>query len=134
MMEEMNPPAAAALPDLLRRVEAAKGADRELHYLIWGALQGVRQSVPADLGFYRGSLRYPDWEVGGPSVTASLDAALALCERTLPGWEWARGMDGEMVLFKGYWTDRHVGRAKTPALALLSALLRALIAQEPSGG
>lgn len=77
-----------------------------------------------------------------PHVTACLDAALALVERVLPGWAWMAGcaagggffcalqetIDDEMTL--GGESDSF---AKTPALALLTALVSALLAQEVQG-
>jgi len=73
-----------------------------------------------------------------PAFTASVDAAIALAERVLPGWKWRVG---RTELFPNGWAYVHKydpsncdrkdeaacadGRAATPAIALLIALLRA---------
>ncbi len=71
------------------------------------------------------------------AYTASVDAAIALAERVLPGWYWGitQGDDGEdAVEFQGnVWPSiqpypaelEQYGYHKFPAIALLIALLRA---------
>ena len=63
--------------------------------------------------------------------TGSVDRALALVAKVLPGWDWMRLAGGRMLVFD---PARHkatfAGEAKTPALALLAALLTALLAEE----
>lgn len=134
------------MPDLrplLDRIEKAEGPDRELDLLIWVALvanpskeynwsDGVwfKDHGEKDRGPY---WRACDHTKEAPFYTASLDAALALVERVRPGH---------------WWSIEHVGGAppagfakariftpevaysasgSTPALALLSALIRSLI-------
>ena len=101
------------LTDLLARVEGATGADREI-----------------DVALFRAA---------GPTVliqedyTASLDAALALLGRVLPGWVWevSSGRSGlPWAVLSGDGRSAG-GEAKTPALSILSAMLRALIAENP---
>lgn len=121
----------AELQALLARVEAATGPDRALSNAIRAALFPPKAEVIEHEGHL---VTLPaGWGSGfEPDLTGSLDAALALVERVLPGWEleltsefrddaviWRvmlgdplRGMDGE---------------SSTPALALLAALLRALV-------
>jgi len=67
----------------------------------------------------------------GPSqVTTSLDAALALAERMLPGWVWMveRHKDGRATVwlheFSAY-GEGDTTEGNTPALALCAAILRA---------
>lgn len=72
-----------------------------------------------------------------PAYTASVDAAIALAERVLPGWYWGitQGDDGEDAMeFQGnVWPSiqpypaelEQYGYHKFPAIALLIALLRA---------
>lgn len=82
--------------------------------------------------------------IGYPRFTSSLDAAVALVERVLPGWEWERkcetnrwkfvrliGPEFHKYEFMGphnkhctAWTF-----GETPPLALCLALIRALIAK-----
>jgi hypothetical protein len=73
-----------------------------------------------------------------PYYTASLDAAIALVERQLPGWRFKVGQRMKMRFVASYWAviipqEGRIpffhGASETPALALLSALLRALIAK-----
>lgn len=67
--------------------------------------------------------------------TTDLSAAVALVERALPGWNWsvesARRLCGANVW--GFDSDRADAiLAQTPALALCTALLKALKTKEPS--
>lgn len=103
----------SALSDLLLRVEGATGPDREIDFAITNAL-------------------VPDWAIYSDArcfFTSSLDAALALVTRVLPGWAgWklerlASGRPWSRVYSsKGAWS----ATAATPALALLAAMLKAL--------
>lgn len=114
-----------SLSDLLARVEEAEGPDRELDKDILCALLTPMGAM--------------EFACSGPlnhKPTASLDAALALVERALPGWDWAvfrrcaPGFGDELASAR-VWPHREMSkgsgdcRAKTPALALLAALLRA---------
>lgn len=77
-----------------------------------------------------------------PAFTTSLDAALALAERVLPGWYWRAGRTPMGHWHHGRYTygwahmsrtdasncdrgDEATGWAETPALALCAAILRA---------
>lgn len=145
---------------LIERLEKATGPDRELDAAICIGLQyGGANSEGAT------NVRTdPEWgddndllfEIGTeeccnpiPCLTASVDAALALCERMLPGWRWGiashsikdgvysegpyigkpKHVDG----FRAHVTKPsplrpmpHIADARTPALAILLALLRSL--------
>lgn len=86
------------LSDLIERVRAATGADTELDVALlpfWDArhealrvyderyeteLADGRFSVRSKDGFYSSSAPFPRF-------TASIDAAIGLAERVLPGWE-----------------------------------------------
>jgi hypothetical protein len=126
------------LKELLARVEKATGADRGLDVLIAERFDGV-----APGGCFSGGLYYaPDGRggTGCPRIeqyTASLDASLALVERVLPDapvligmrqtpetQPWARLAD---------WRGEDA-TGSTPALALLVALLKALLAKENDRG
>jgi hypothetical protein len=145
------------LKSLLARVEGATGADRELDGDLWWTLDhgraervfstgalGLPRRYPATLPI-PGGLGRAGVQAMAPEFTASLDAALALCERVLPGC----GID------IGLYPAEPPGRptplaeatmracdsghpfvavrpcfAPTAALALLAALLKALISQE----
>lgn len=70
-------------------------------------------------------------------VTTSLDAALALASRVLPGWVWNMGND--LPCWVHLWIDDRnydgnpiQGNASTPALALCAAILRA--SEQERGG
>lgn len=85
------------MKDLLERVKAATGPDRELDGALAEAFGWRQITVDHGLRLTREWLR-PDGfplPVGTmadpPFFTASLDAALALVERALPGWSWAGG-------------------------------------------
>jgi hypothetical protein len=132
------------LDDLIERVEKATGANFALEREVFEAFtlptitEWFGQPV---VGWFRQGHAYGFNTADGyshfgclkpPPVTASLDAALALCERCLPGWEFSleveRPADGPAVWrvemgdpLRG-WT----AEAPTPALAVVAALLRAL--------
>lgn len=104
---------------LIEKLEGAGEGSRELDY-------AIRAVVETFDDYW--ALRVPaDW-------TTSLDAALALAERVLPGWR--RTVE---ELSCGQWMSvvtgkkpephlslpLHVARAATPALALCAAILRA---------
>ena len=111
-----------SLSALLERVEGATGGDRALDSAIERACFG---DAPITEG-WGGTLDY----------TASVDAALALIGRVLPGadpkiWRW-RGQwgaslhdpeNGSMVIAQHHYSP-------TPALALCAALLAAMIGEE----
>lgn len=69
-----------------------------------------------------------------PPYTASLDAALALAERVLPGWKWGvtgGGAPADALLYEpvlGGWRHSIRTEAPTPALALVLAVLRGKMA------
>jgi len=127
----------AKLTDLLARIEAATGPDRDLDRAIGFALDGWELSgdaenliyVPADVTYYAD---HP----GGmyPSFTESLGAALALVERVNPGW--ASGFDSGPKTSIAFidphdFADRigggrYLATAKTVPLAILLALLRSI--------
>ncbi|MAN77825.1 MAG: hypothetical protein CML24_11680 [Rhizobiales bacterium] len=82
-----------------------------------------------------------------PNSTASIDAALALVERVLPGWTHGHQKfpDGEVFNSGGYQffvaeddadldSGYASGEAPTLPLAVLAAMLKALIAQEAANG
>jgi hypothetical protein len=148
----MNPtPYLPTLKSLLARVEGATGADRELDLALGLAIGGWKL-VPDPTGLTEdefvdcGDLTCPATPGASyEAITESLDSALALCERVLPGC----GID------IGLYPAEPPGRptplaeatmracdsghpfvavrpcfAPTAALALLAALLKALISQE----
>ena len=99
------------LQALLERVEKATGPDRLLS---------------RDLARTFGMLGH---------YTASIDAALALVERVLPGWHWIRKSPLSMTVYQDpkdekAWAVHFDGAGATPALSLLAAILKALIAQQ----
>lgn len=134
--------------NLLSRLQGLTAPDREVDADIFQLLGGsewdkayIRAQEPCgcphDLAVSTARERY------SPAYTASLDAAVALCERVLPGWFWRAGRTS---LFPNGWAyisrthpshcDREDeascsdGRAATPAIALLIAILTALEARE----
>lgn len=110
-----------ALTELLARVKAAKGADRELDIALTDALLSPSSSTSP--------------------FTSSLVAAIALVERLLPGWcrqlvrhRISGSWRNDVCLWDPDEADEDVGACEsegaTLALAIIAALLRALIAQE----
>jgi hypothetical protein len=135
------------LAELLARVEAATGPDRELDAQIVCAANGwtfERFSTPTDRPRMTGCFIYVRsngvrvWSQAEDNacVTASLDRALALVERVRPGWwrEFTEHDNGGprrwLVTLTAPRGTPGVGEAEasTPALALLAALLKSLLA------
>ena len=119
----------ADLQALLERVEKAEGPDRELDDAIdkWKLDTLLTRDTSARFALIC------------PPYTASIDAAVALVEKMLPGWKWCvqREIHPDNWFFayvfivnEGTSFADHRGMAHGPALALIAALLRALIAQE----
>lgn len=109
------------LRDLLERVERATGPDRQIDRAIWYAI--VQDNPPAGENDPTHAALY----------TASVDAALALIGRVLPGfgpvlWQTAEGNWSCHDHFA--WSVPET--RPTPALALCAALLAAKIEQEGS--
>lgn len=156
------------LAELERRLEAATGPDRELDESIAMAL-GLAEAFFSKHRYwcvsYQGehwiSGTYPNfhpdtgkknvvpaephgwgWDVSLPEYTASLDAALALVEEKLPGWEWRvmwNGCQGNLAELTDNETaessmENFSGLGATPALGLLLALIRALRESEAADG
>jgi len=127
------------LEALLQRVEAAEGPDRDLDadIVLWRHPE-LAEWPRSD----RGGWVSPEWGLISPPehFTASVDAALALVERVLPDVERIDVIAFPNLVHRGraeVWLDgdtRVVANAKTPALALIAALLRALIASTPTPG
>lgn len=160
------------LAELRARVEATSGPDREIDAAIAVALGEIKMRgsdergyvffhlpiKPGDGAFLSGCNQGREDALTAlatclslKSYTASLDAAIALVEAKLPGWQiitvtkrWTGpgspqsdwGADA-----RTHWAEAHLrmsehgyvysdARAPTPALALLAAMLRALEALE----
>jgi hypothetical protein len=124
-----------SVAELLERVKAATGPDREIDRDLVERFysEAVRPEWRSGDGWF-----HPDFGKVRPAdpYTASLDAALALVERVLPGWAWSVGnlRNGAQC----YLMDRpggvlhEPGLAATPPLAVLRALLAALLSAPAS--
>lgn len=138
------------MDDLLTRLREATGGDRELDARLWCALDegnaifshlvGGGEVAIYFLPDKPGSRRCPGW----PPYTSSVDAALALIARVLPGWLWSvsgpdllNGRDCCWAVVadkedngaeEPWAVDRAVfeSEAPTPALALVIALVEAV--------
>lgn len=118
---------------LIVRLEAAEAGSRELDAAISDELDPIanqHDGYPGRWPFAEGS----PLSLRTPAVTTSLEAALALAERVLPGWAWGvsnvPGLISDGILYQpdglgGFSTSVRVGH-KTPALALCLAILRAI--------
>ena len=129
--------------DIIKRLEAATGPDDWLSHLV-AAETGI---YPAEsiksindeakvIWFNLGMAQDPC-----PNYTASIDAALELVERLLPGHEKRVGDDQEngrwwaaicAEIWDENFTEDIIGEALTGPLAILLALFRALEVQEQS--
>jgi hypothetical protein len=129
------------LASLLEKVRSAKGADRELDVDIAWSIEPDRYRA----AYWNGSVGRPGTTLplkldglGRMSVrsncaplSGSIDAALALVERKLPGWRLAMYTDGEgkgpcCLALRGDEPVKANCHAPTLPLAILAALLTAL--------
>lgn len=156
---ERNTMTFVQLKDLERRLAEAKGPDRELdgRLAVLGGEVVMRGDEVDGFAFFRAPVKPGDWAflsgckkgeaaafaslgecLSTKSYTASLDAAVSLTGRVLPGWFWRVG---HSTLYAG-WAhlnrthldncdrkDEASAEAATPTLALCLACVRALIAQ-----
>lgn len=130
----MGEQVADGLLDLAARCEAASGADRELDVRVSLALSGTpyAESDVADILNYRdeptGYGKYRPADEYVPTYTSSLDAAMKLVPEKLT-WHAGRhvhaGWCNAYIVVPQH-RDQHIYvKAKTPALALTAAALRA---------
>lgn len=132
----------AVLADLLARVEAASGPSFALEQDIHRAL-APRAVLDA---FADGTPVPADWglPLAPPAYTASLDVALRLVERLLPGCETLvlynpRHCDGRGCAYATVETEDGANgsvalHGSTRPLALLAAFLRALLSKASGAG
>jgi len=109
--------------DIIKRLKAATGPDRELDF-------SIEKFNLGDLGYV-----VDHWDTAQrhsivAHYTASIDAALELVERMLPGWGVKVDTCGQAVLYAGGKSDWYLEDASSPPLAILLALFCALEAQE----
>lgn len=118
--------------------------DGDLAALLSNVEQAPHGSISLDLDVM--DAVWPTWtqdtitDDANRYVTSSLDAALALCERVLPGcWpaidrvrhgDAFKCWQGCVEIYPAPRWSVFEAEAKTPALALLCAMLKALIAKE----
>ena len=143
-------------PGLIERLEAAGEWSRELdaEIAVWSAYRGAVRIVDArEESIFR---HQPGWcrdandiSILAPNYTTSLDAALALAERVLPGWEFGTYISRPDVhgnrqtkIEARRWQDVAPeyafacasSSARTPALALCIAILKARATQGQTHG
>lgn len=143
--------------NLLSRLQGLSGPSREVDALIWLEFApGATRKQWSYIHTATGRECHVDEtrDVNGrliivPELTSSLDAAVALCERVLPGWTGLVDFGGTSRCsatlvgplketgedFDGYPVDLHdsaQGEGSTPAIALLIAILTALEARDAS--
>lgn len=141
--------------DIIYMLTKATGADRELDAVIW--MLTTAGATRASFLVKSETNRWPPYTIDEtrdadgrliivPSFTSSIDAAIALVERMLPGWRWLIRPDKDGAFANLYPTplwlapeaDWQEGRncfptiAQTPPFAILIALFRALQAKEES--
>lgn len=135
--------------EIIDRLEKAGVPDRELDAAIMRHVGDAPHEGPRPLQDwkYEGSGRWhlsefnqphPGYTILAPAYTASLDAAIALVEKMLPGWRWTvfgpHPDFTERFAHADLWkrdpsvmiTEPVSEKAATPALALLLALFRAM--------
>lgn len=117
-----------SITSLIEKLEGADVGSVELDARIYSHLNCTLMSRRAD---YKPRRRWPDGSVTlQRKVTTSLDAALALAERVLPGWAWDVARESSGLYRAGLYKPKSsfmvaVSEKSTPALALCAAVLRA---------
>lgn len=118
----------------LEEAEASRELEAELNIALgWKAGRGWKKD-PAYPYTYRHHMGGFTSAYPAERWTESLDAALRLVGAKLPGWAWSVGnlsTGGQAYLMRAESAKLIGAHAKTPALALLAALLKAL-AQSPA--
>jgi hypothetical protein len=107
----------AKLDELIARVEKATKPDREIDLALWDVFVRKWTGLPYEAGSAE----------AGP-YTESMDAALGLVERMLPGWSVSIYRYTDSLAQAAVGSQEAYGRheAITPPIAILLALLRAL--------
>ena len=127
---------------ILDRLRSAETGSRELDFHVYaesnnseliGHWRMTRRENPSDWL----DLDEPSWPNSGvPPYTASIDAALALVDKMLPGWDWEVGryhrLTFQAVLWERGYRDKTqiLGHGASPALAIVTALFTAIEAKE----
>lgn len=133
-----------SITSLIEKLEGAEVGSNRLSDEVLSACGYAETRFPMDSCTYwvHPSAPKSPLSVAQESVTTSLDAALALAERVLPGWYWRAGRTPLGHWHYGRYTygwvhlsrtdasncdrgDEATGWAATPALALCAAILRA---------
>jgi len=141
------------LRELIERLEKADGPALVLDGMIWCAVNGYEFVQWDGAGCVYRKVDGPEWDRGIKHISArevrpysaSLDAAIALCERVLPGWslnlEFTNGIaDDVYLLGPEHRYDRPDQCSSPPVagkpicIALLLATLRALSDQVTGQG
>jgi hypothetical protein len=124
------------LRELRERLEAAEGPDRELDLdlaITMGTMPPEWNPEDDDRGCYvdPGSVCLSPGVFEAPAYTASLDSAVALVEKVLPGRDWSCvSVDSTYSAWLGPEEEEGIiwpqDNSPTPALALCTALVKAL--------
>ena len=134
----------ADLSALIAKLEAAEGGNAALDGQIYNHLgcdliRPTMRQAPAQR-------RWPDKSITVQrKLTTSLDAALALAERVLPGWVWQLRIDKDQAEAQCddlWWGEGYeapdvggtLANGSTPALALCIAILKAHASRAVEGG
>ncbi|QTC87920.1 hypothetical protein [Brevundimonas pondensis] len=135
----------ADLSALIARLEAAEVGSRELGHDVLLSLGWHRDQIGNFYGpLYQWSSpdRSPHFISGDedklPNPAISLDAALALAERVLPGFTWRVQRHTSGMFDAALWADPDdnyvgYGRTPSPALSLCIAILKAKAQGESNG-
>lgn len=119
-----------ALGDLARCIDVATGADRTLDVRILAAIEQTGQWSDADIEY---ACSDPERTCSPPHYTGSVDAALKLFRKVLPGWAYAldecrRDIHAWVCPDDGRPSDGYEGWGENMPLAILAATVEALCA------
>ena len=132
-----------SLADLIEMLEKATGPSLELEGMVWCAVAGYEFVMWDGAGCVYRDPAAPKWDAGIKHAaalrvrpyTASLDAAVDLCSRALPGWRGSIqfgnfGGPVNAYVCADETVDDVIASHPVPAIALCIAILKAKQAQE----
>ncbi|EYR81438.1 hypothetical protein [Shinella sp. DD12] len=134
------------LSSIIERVEKATGPDRSIDVEVMNllcprpkneAFLFLGKQLESKWGGVGDLANKTTYFVEAPRLTTSVDAAISLVERVLPGWEWVCGRDAFLganaAVYQstimggvGLAEDDYESACATPVIALVLATLRAL--------
>jgi len=125
-----------SLAEIIERLEKASDGDRKLDIIIMNLLDPRAEDerhlvmgklLQAKWGAYGHMANQIEYFIEAPKITASVDVAIALAEKVLPGCNWSidKRDEGDPEVWYTVSLGEILVDAKAPSLALCLAILKA---------